>query len=118
MRVQGLACCSTPVAWCYWGGFSLLAWGILSLVGIGWYPLHASSAATVCLAVGIGCVGNWLRNRTLHCGITAPVFLIAGCAFLFAEMRWLVVNPSLIWSFVAIVTGLAFLLEWRYGARS
>jgi hypothetical protein len=26
----------------------------------------------------IGCSANWLRNRTLHCAITAAVFLVAG----------------------------------------
>ena len=117
MSVQRQACCGTPAAWCYWCALSLLAWGVLSLVGIYWYPLHASSAATINLAVGIGCTANWFKNRTLHCGITAPLFLITGILFLLSDMRWFAVNPLLIWPIVAIVTGFAFVLEWRCGAR-
>jgi hypothetical protein len=99
---------------CYWCLVSLLAWGALRLIGIYWYSLHTSSAATICLAVAIGCAANWVRNRTLHCAITAPVFLVAGTEFLLSEMGTLAINPLLVWPIVAIVTGLAFLLEWRY----
>jgi hypothetical protein len=31
--------------------------------------------------MAIGCLANWLRNRSFHCAITAPLFLIAGIAF-------------------------------------
>jgi hypothetical protein len=103
---------------CYWCFASLLAWGVLSLIGIYWYPLRAYSAATICLAVAIGCGANWLRNRTLHCGITGPLFLLAGAAFLLSDMHIFPTSPSVVWSIVAVVAGLSFLLEWRYAARS
>ena len=73
VATQSQACCSSPAAWYYWCSASLLAWYLLRMVGFFWYPLHAASAATVCLAVGVGCAANWFRNRTLHCGITSPV---------------------------------------------
>jgi hypothetical protein len=94
------------------------AWGVLSLVGNYWYPLHASSATTICFAVAIGCLVKWLRNRTLHCGITGPLFLIAGALFILSGMNVLTVSPRLIWIIVAISTCVAFLLEWRYAART
>lgn len=103
---------------CYWCSASLIAWGILSLIGLYWYPLHASSAATICLAVAFGCAANWLRNRTLHCGLTGPIFLIAGTAFLLFDARVIQINPDIVWSIVAVLTGVSFLLEWRYAARS
>jgi hypothetical protein len=53
---------------------SVVAWGVLSLIGLYWFPLHALSAATILFAMAIGCVANWLRNRTLHCAITGPLF--------------------------------------------
>jgi hypothetical protein len=71
------ACCSSPAAICYWFVASLIAWGVVSLVGLYWRPLRAASAATILFAMGIGCVANWLRNRTLHCVITGPPFLLA-----------------------------------------
>lgn len=105
-------CCSSPTSIGYWCFASLLAWGGLSLIGIYWYPLHGSAAATVCFAVAIGCIANWLRNRTLHCGITAPIFVIAGALFLLSEMRLITISPIVVWLPVAIATGLSFLLEW------
>jgi hypothetical protein len=118
MAVRAQACCSSPFAMGYWCSVSLVAWGVLGFVGIFWYPLHASSATTICFAVAIGCVVNWVRNRTLHCGITGPLFLIAGVLFLLSGMDVLAVSPCLIWAIVAIFTGVAFPLEWRYAART
>jgi hypothetical protein len=77
MRAHKGACCSSPAAICYWLAASLIAWGVLSLIGIYWRPLHAQSAATILSAMAIGCAANWLGNRTLHCAITGPLFLIA-----------------------------------------
>jgi hypothetical protein len=68
--------------------------------------------------MAIGCFANWTRNRTFHCGITGPLFLIAGILFLLSGERMLQVNSSWVWTFVVIETALAFLLEWRYRKRS
>jgi hypothetical protein len=68
--------------------------------------------------MGIGCVGNWFRNRSFHCAITGPMFLMAGIFFLLADLRIVQINARLVWSLVFIGTGIAFLLEWRYAKRS
>jgi predicted membrane-bound mannosyltransferase len=107
-------CCTSPAAVCYWFTVSLVAWGVLSLIGIYWHPLHALSPATTLFAIAIGCAANWRRNRTLHCAITGPLFLIAGLVFLLSDMTETHVNSLLVWPFVAIGVGIAFLLEWRY----
>jgi len=114
MRAHKGACCSSPAAICYWLAASLIAWGVLSLIGIYWRPLHALSAATILFAMAIGCVGNWLRNRTLHCAITGPLFLIAAVVFLLSDVSTTHVNSHLVWPFVLVGVGIAFLLEWRY----
>ena len=82
------ACCSSPAAICYWFAASLIAWGVLSFMGIFWRPLHGSSAVTILFAMAIGCVANWLRNHTFHCAITGPLFLIAGLVFLTVRRDW------------------------------
>jgi hypothetical protein len=61
------ACCTSPAAVCYRFTISLVAWGVLSLIGMFWRPLHALPAATMLFAMAIGCVANWLRNRTSLC---------------------------------------------------
>lgn len=118
MIPKGQACCSSPTAMYYWCMLSLLAWGVLSLIGIYWYPLHAASAATICLAVAFGCAANWFKNRTLHCAITGPVFLVAGSLFLLSEIDVFRLNATLLWFIVADLAGLAFLLELRFAART
>jgi hypothetical protein len=118
MRKQLEACCSSPAAMCYWFVVSLITWGVLSLIGIYWRPLHAPSAAACLFAMAIGCFANWTRNRSFHCAITGPLFLIGGIVFLLSGERLLRVNTDWIWTFVLIVTGIAFLLEWRYAKRS
>jgi hypothetical protein len=111
-------CCSSPAAMCYWFIVSLISWGMLSLIGIYWRPLHASSAAACLFAMAIGCIANWLKNRSFHCALTSPLFLIAGVASLLASVGVIHLNTGLIWRFVLIGIGVAFLLEWRYAKRS
>ncbi len=112
------ACCSSPAAMCYWFIVSLMAWGGLSLIGIYWRPLGAPSAAACLFAMAIGCLANWRRNRSFHCAITGPLFLIAGAVFLLSGVRTIHVNTLWVWQFVLIGIGIAFLLEWRYAKRS
>jgi len=117
MTKQGEACCSSPASLCYWLVASLVAWGVLSLIGIYWLPFHAPSPSACLFAMAIGCFANWSRNRSFHCAITGPLFLIGGVVFLLSGERLLHVNTNWVWTFVLIGTGIAFLLEWRYGKR-
>lgn len=108
------ACCSSPAAICYWFIVSFVAWGVLSLIGVYWRPLRASSEATCLFAMTIGCLANWLRNRTFHCAITIPLFLIGGVLFLLSGLHMIHVNTRWVWLFVLIGVGIAFVLEWLY----
>jgi hypothetical protein len=103
---------------CFWLVASLVAWGLLSLIGIYRNPLRAFSATTIYLATGAGCCANWFRNRTVHCGITAPLLITAGLVSLLAETNIISIDIHLIWPLVVIGAGIAFLLEWRYASRS
>lgn len=49
--------------------------------------------------------------------VTAPLFLIAAVAFLLSDTNTIHVNSDLVWAFVLIGAGVAFLLEWRYAKR-
>ncbi|MFZ0416470.1 MAG: hypothetical protein WAM04_00080 [Candidatus Sulfotelmatobacter sp.] len=103
---------------CYWFIVSLVTWGVLSLLGIYWHPLHTSPAAVCLFAMAIGCFANWLKNRSFHCVITGPLFLAAGAVLLFSALHMVRVNERLVWPFVLVGVGIAFLLEWRYAKRS
>ena len=95
-----------------------MAWGVLSLIGIYWRPLRASFEATCLFAMAIGCLANWLKNRTYHCAITGPLFLIGGVMFLLSGVRMIPVNTRGVWLFLLAGVGIAFLLERRYAQRS
>ena len=118
MKQTKEACCSSPSSIRFWFVASILAWGVLSLAGIYWGLLRAYSASTILLAASVGCIANWVKNRTLHCGITAPLFLIAGALFLLSDARLIHINPRAVWPFVILGIGLAFFLEWKYARRS
>jgi len=118
MRKQVEACCSSPASLCYWLIVSLIAWGVLSLIGFYWHPLHPPSAAACLFAMAVGCLANWHKNRSFHCAITGPLFLIAGVVFLLAGGHMIHVNTVLVWRLVLVGIGAAFLLEWRYAKRS
>ena len=111
------ACCSSPSSMCYWCVVSLVAWGLLSLVGLVWHPLHATSAVTILFAAAIGCFANWIKNRTFHCTITAWIFLAGAVAFLLSDTGVIQIEPRFVWPFVAVGTLLSFILEWRYATR-
>lgn len=111
-------CCTSPSAICYWFVASLIAWGILSFIGIYWHPLHASSAPAILFAMAIGCAANWIKNRSFHCSITGPLFFLAAIVLLLSELRVTRFNVSWVWPFVFFGAGIAFLLEWRYARRS
>src|SRR5215469_10558103 len=110
-------CCSSPSTMCYWGMVSLAAWGLLSLVGLVWHPLHDRSAATILFAAAIGCFANWVKNLTYHCSITAWIFLAGAVVFLLTDTGVIQIEPRFVWPFVAIGTALSFILEWRYATR-
>ncbi len=117
MTRQVKTCCSSLAAICYWFIVSLVAWGVLSFLGIYWSPLRPSSGATCLFAMAIGCLANWLRTRTFHCAITGPLFLIGGVIFLLSGVRMISVNTRWVWPFVLIGVGLAFVMERLYAQR-
>src|SRR5215467_816789 len=97
-----VACCTSPAAICYWFAASLIAWAVLGVAGRYWYPLHWNAASTILFAAGIGCLANWLRNRSFHCVLTSPLFFIAATLFLVGDLGLARVNINLVWSLVAI----------------
>jgi|SRR5215467_1965991 len=109
-------CCSSPASIWYWLFASLAVWALLSSIGMLWHPLHATSAGTCLLAMAGGCFANAIKNRTYHCVLTGPLFLIAGILFLFSHST--LIKPSLVWAGVVVGTVVAFFLEWRYSRES
>ena len=68
--------------------------------------------------MAIGCLANWIKNRSLHCVITGPLFLVAGVVFLLSGFGLTRFKACWVWLIVVAGVGIAFLLEWLYARRS
>jgi hypothetical protein len=108
-------CCSSRASICYWLIASLVGWVVLATIGMFWHPLHTKSAVTCLLAMAAGCFANAFKNRTYHCVLTGPLFLIAAILLLSSDFTH--IKPTLVWIIVLVGTGIAFLMEWRYSRK-
>ncbi len=101
----------------------LLACGVAHRVGsFGRSGQLLASSALVFSVDHPFCYGSRLRgqlakNRSFHCAVTGPLFLVAASLFLLAEVNMMRVNYSLVWTFVLLGTAIAFLPEWGYAKR-
>jgi hypothetical protein len=108
-------CCSSRASICYWLVVSVVAWAVLGTIGMFWHPRHATPAVTCLLAMAVGCFANAFKNRTYHCVLTGPLFLIAAALLLLPDLTH--IKPALVWAVVLVGTAMAFLLEWRYSRK-
>lgn len=115
MKRQTLAqaCCTTPSAICFWAAIFLLVYGSALLLGTLWPSLLQYGDTLILAAMGAACSINFIRNRTVHCAITGPLFLAgAAVAFLIEAGGW-TLNQSALWGVMLVGIGSAFLVEWR-----
>ncbi|HVB35662.1 MAG TPA: hypothetical protein VND42_00370 [Candidatus Acidoferrales bacterium] len=108
-------CCSSWQALCFWGcAFTVFyAAGLLAI-----YWLHLESYQTTALfaALGLACVANAVRNRTFHCFITGPFFLLVALAFALGTAGVWKIHTGLLWIAVAIVVCAALFLEGKFAS--
>jgi hypothetical protein len=82
-----------------------------------WPVLEPYADTLLFAALGSACFINFGRNRTLHCGLTGPLFLIAAVVAFLMEARVWNVNEEALWGLVLVGVALAFLIEWRTVGR-
>lgn len=108
-------CCTSPQSLCYWGAAFLIfyATGLALLLWLHWQPYELVVLFT---SLGLACFANLVRNRSFHCTITGPFFLLVALALgLEAAGVWKV-GRELLWPAVVIVVCAAFLLERRFAS--
>lgn len=107
------ACCTTPSALCFWGCIFAIAYGV-GLVGMSlWTPLLSFEQTVVFGALGVACFVNAAVNRTFHCLITGPLFVLAAAVVGLTEAGVWRVDISMVWTVTLIGFGIAVILEWR-----
>ncbi|MFQ5740967.1 MAG: hypothetical protein ACE5JX_18350 [Acidobacteriota bacterium] len=107
-------CCTRPSALCFWCAMALVFYGLGTLLIWLWPPLMEYQSSLLLAALGLACLVNAVKNRTFHCLITGPLFLILAGALIFDVWDAFDFSSSLFWGVLLLGTGIAFLLEQRY----
>jgi hypothetical protein len=117
-RLLAGSCCTTPSAMGFWAAAFVLLYGAVLLLASVLPALGLYGDTLILAALGGACFVNFSRNRTLHCGITGPIFLIGAVAAALIESgRWLA-DLSIVWGVVMLGVGIAFVVEWRTIGRN
>lgn len=108
-------CCTSSRALCYWGAVFVILYAI-GLVLVFWLRWQPYELVVLFTALGLACFANLARNRSFHCAITGPFFLLVALALgLEAAGIWKI-GRALLWPVVLIVVCAAFLLERRFAS--
>jgi hypothetical protein len=95
----------------------VLIYGAGLLLRSAWPAIEPFGDTIVLVALGAACVINFGRNRTLHCGLTGPLFVAAAVAAALIEGGVWRVDTVMVWGVVLFAVGLALFIEWRTVGR-
>ena len=107
------AWCTNPAAMWFWAAAFAVLYGMGLFMRSAWPVFEPYGDTLLLAALGLACFINFSRNRTLHCGLTGPLFLVAAIVAVLMEAGVLGVNEDALWGAVLVGVALAFLLEWR-----
>jgi hypothetical protein len=110
-------CCTSPAAMWFWAAAFVVLYGIGLFARSTWPVFEPYGDTLLLAALGLACFINFGRNRTLHCGLTGPLFLIAATVAVLMEAGVWSVNENALWGLVLVGVALAFLIEWRTVGR-
>lgn len=117
--VLARSCCTTPAAMCFWAAMFVVIYGAGLLVRSAWPAVEPFGDTLILVALAAACVINFGRNRTLHCGMTGPLFLLGAVAAAFIEAGTWQFDMAIVWGVVLLGVGISFIIEWRtVGQRS
>ena len=111
------ACCTTPAAAGFWAVMFLLFYAAGLLFASFWPGLQRYRDTMILVALGAACFVNFGRNRTLHCGLTGPLFALAAIVAVTIEAGLWNIDEAILWAVVLSGVALAFLIEWRIVGR-
>jgi hypothetical protein len=111
-RYLATTCRTTPGAIAFWLATFLVLYGIGQLLRR--VAAVAPFGDTISLASLAGaCFLNFRCHRTLHCGLTAPLFLTAAVVAALVEGRAWTFDERLIWAVTMPAVWIVLVLEWR-----
>jgi hypothetical protein len=111
------SCCTSPAAMWFWAAAFAVLYGIGLVMRSAWPVFEPYADTLLLVALGTACFINFGRNRTLHCGLTGPLFLVAAIVAALMEAGIWGPNENALWSVVLVGVALAFLVEWREAVK-
>jgi len=111
------SCCTSPAAMWFWAAAFAVLYGIGLVMRSAWPVFEPYADTLLLVALGAACFINFGRNRTLHCGLTGPLFLVAAIVAVLIEAGIWDVGEEALWGVVLVGVALAFLVEWRVVGR-
>ncbi|HEY6617362.1 MAG TPA: hypothetical protein VIZ32_22700 [Vicinamibacterales bacterium] len=111
------SCCTSPAAMWFWAAAFAVLYGIGLVMRSAWPVFEPYADTLLLVALGGACFINFGRNRTLHCGLTGPLFLVAAIVAVLIEAGIWDVGEEALWGVVLVGVALAFLVEWRVVGR-
>ena len=111
------SCCTSPAAMWFWAAAFAVLYGIGLVMRSAWPVFEPYADTPLLVALGGACFINFGRNRTLHCGLTGPLFLVAAIVAVLIEAGIWDVGEEALWGVVLVGVALAFLVEWRVVGR-
>jgi hypothetical protein len=96
----------------------VLIYGAGLLFSSAWPAVRPFGDTLILVALAAACGINFGRNRTLHCGITGPLFLLGAVAAALIEAGAWRFDMGIVWGVVLLGVGIAFIVEWRTIGRS
>lgn len=111
--VLARSCCTTPAAMCFWAAMFVLIYGAGLLLRSAWPPIQPFGDTLILVSLAAACVINFSRNRTLHCGMTGPLFLFGAVAAAFIEAGAWQFDMAIVWGVVLLGVGISFIIERR-----
>ena len=115
--VLARSCCTTPAAMCFWAAMFVVIYGAGLLVRSAWPAVQPFGDTLILVALAAACVINFGRNRTLHCGMTGPLFILGAVAAALIEAGTWQFDMAIVWVVVLLGVGIAFFIEWRTVGR-
>jgi hypothetical protein len=91
------SCCTSPAAMCFWAAMFVLIYGAALILRTSWPALQPFGDTAILVALGGACLATFGRNRTLHCGLTGPLFVLGAVATALIEGGIWQVDTAIIW---------------------
>jgi len=106
------SCCTTPAAMIFGGAIFVLVYSGGLFLRSAWPAAEPFGDTVILLALAAACVINFGRNRTLHCGITGPLFVLGAVAAGFIEAGAWRFQMGIVWGVVLLGVAIAFMIEF------